>query len=557
MTYRFQDFELDQDCRELRLRGREVALQPRVFDLLAYLIRHRERTVSKDELLDALWPGVIVTEASLQRAVSLARTALRQGGAADRIRTYARRGYRFLADDADHADDREPERADGTLGAARRASAAEAWADAFARYGEADAVEALGGADLERYAEAALCLGRPTDAIGPLERALAAYGSIDDRRGVARAAMQLVHIKLEQGEPAVARGWYQRAARALDALPESREHGMLAWCACRLSAAAGDIDAAVNHAETAQQIGERLGDVDVATIGMCYRGFATVAGGMVGEGLSYQDEAATAVLSGEVSPVIAGYVYCSVLWTCRNLADWSRASQWTSEFTRWCSERAMPGLTAQCRMHRAELLVVRGALTEAEREIEALFDELRACSPWSEGELHRMLGDIRLARRNLDGAAAAYRRAAELGWNPQPGLALEAEGWKDRQRRGQLLANLAIVASRAGELERARAALRELDEHASDWMTPAVAAQVAHARGEVAFADGSSTQAVRHLREALSKWQRLGSPHNVAALHLAIATVYEHDGDDESAELERAAAASRLRQLDASTATHA
>ena len=566
MAYRFGEFELDEECRELRLRGREVSLQPRVFDLLAYLIRNRDRTVSKDELLDAIWPGVIVTEASLQRAVSLMRNALREGGAAERIRTYARRGYRFVADESVEPGPDGPCRA---LEQARRAFEREAWNEAFAGYAAADAADPLAGADLERYADAALCLGRPADAVAPLERALAAYGSVGDRRGAARAAMHLVHVMLERAEPAVAKGWYHRAARFLDGLPESREHGMLAWCACRLSAAAGDLSDAVSHAAEAQSVGERLGDPDVATIGMCYRGFAAIARGRVTEGVRYQDEAAAVVLSGEVSPVIAGYVYCAVLWSCRNLVDWSRAAQWSAEFTRWCKERRMPGLNTQCRLHRAELLVVRGELAEAEREIEELFEPLRECTPWAEGELHRMLGDIRLARRDHAGAEAAYRRAGELGWSAQPGLALvqmahgesaaaarglkralESQGWSPGQRRGLLLANLAIVSARAGDIAQADEALRDLDENGREWATPALAALVAHARGEVALAEGATAQAIRLLRQALETWQEIGSPHNVAALHLAIGEIYAREGDRESAELEHAAAERRFRQLD-------
>lgn len=68
--------EIDEDRREVRAGVRAVSPQPKVFELLVYLARHRQRVVPKAELLDAVWPGVVVTEASLQRAISLARTAL-------------------------------------------------------------------------------------------------------------------------------------------------------------------------------------------------------------------------------------------------------------------------------------------------------------------------------------------------------------------------------------------------------------------------------------------------------------------------------------------------
>ena len=97
MRWRFGPYLLDVARRELRVAGEVRSLQPQVFAVLAYLVRHCERVVPKDELLRVLWPDAIVTDASLQRAVSLARRALLP---ADRrlLRTYARHGYRFLGE---------------------------------------------------------------------------------------------------------------------------------------------------------------------------------------------------------------------------------------------------------------------------------------------------------------------------------------------------------------------------------------------------------------------------------------------------------------------------
>ena len=94
-TSRFGPCELDEARRSLTAHGRELKLQPLVFNLLCYLVRHRERVVPKDELLEMLWPRTIVVDNALQRLVSLARNALGEAGLADAVRTYPRHGYRF------------------------------------------------------------------------------------------------------------------------------------------------------------------------------------------------------------------------------------------------------------------------------------------------------------------------------------------------------------------------------------------------------------------------------------------------------------------------------
>jgi pimeloyl-ACP methyl ester carboxylesterase len=95
VVLRFDGFELDTGRRELRCRGELRPLQPQAFAVLEYLVRHRDRAVSKAELLRELWPDTVVGEGSVQRAVSLARTAIGDDGT--RLRTLPRHGYRFVA----------------------------------------------------------------------------------------------------------------------------------------------------------------------------------------------------------------------------------------------------------------------------------------------------------------------------------------------------------------------------------------------------------------------------------------------------------------------------
>ncbi len=95
MRFEFLDFALDPDRGEL-LHGEELlTLEPKVMAFLALLLERRGELVTKQELLDALWPGTAVTEGSLTRVVSLARAALAGGGAGEIIRTRHRRGYQI------------------------------------------------------------------------------------------------------------------------------------------------------------------------------------------------------------------------------------------------------------------------------------------------------------------------------------------------------------------------------------------------------------------------------------------------------------------------------
>ena len=97
LLYFFEDFALDSDRRELR-RGSELfSVEPQVFDLLQYLIRNRDRVVSKDDLISAVWHGRIVSEATLSSRINAARSALHDSGDEQRlIRTILRKGIRFV-----------------------------------------------------------------------------------------------------------------------------------------------------------------------------------------------------------------------------------------------------------------------------------------------------------------------------------------------------------------------------------------------------------------------------------------------------------------------------
>ncbi len=99
MVYRFHDYTLDEGRRELWRTRQLVAVEPKVFRVLLYLLQHRERMVSKEELLEQCWPKTFVSEAALTRCLTKLRKAVQADGTAPPIiKTLHGHGYRFVAD---------------------------------------------------------------------------------------------------------------------------------------------------------------------------------------------------------------------------------------------------------------------------------------------------------------------------------------------------------------------------------------------------------------------------------------------------------------------------
>ena len=99
MQFLFEDYVLDLDRRELTRGSKAIAIGPQVFDLLVYLVQNREHVVSKDNLLDAVWGGRIVSESTLTSHINAVRKAIGDNGEEQRlVRTIARKGFRFVGE---------------------------------------------------------------------------------------------------------------------------------------------------------------------------------------------------------------------------------------------------------------------------------------------------------------------------------------------------------------------------------------------------------------------------------------------------------------------------
>src|SRR6188508_600666 len=97
MKYTFSEFEIDLNQQELRRLGQAVHIEPQVFDVIVLLVRNHDRIVSKDELIETIWNGRIISEAALSSRINSARRALGDNGTDQAfIRTLHKRGFRFV-----------------------------------------------------------------------------------------------------------------------------------------------------------------------------------------------------------------------------------------------------------------------------------------------------------------------------------------------------------------------------------------------------------------------------------------------------------------------------
>jgi adenylate cyclase len=109
VVYAFGDCRLDIARRELRRGGAQIDLEPQAFDLLAYLVHHRERVVSKDDLIAAVWNRRVVSDSALTTRINAVRRALGDDGATQRlVRTITRKGLRFVGQVMELADQEGP-----------------------------------------------------------------------------------------------------------------------------------------------------------------------------------------------------------------------------------------------------------------------------------------------------------------------------------------------------------------------------------------------------------------------------------------------------------------
>jgi DNA-binding CsgD family transcriptional regulator len=433
-----------------------------------------------------------------------------------------------------------------------------AWEDAFQVLSRADQVQPLGPEDLHRLSWSAAMTARDAQMLPTMERLYHAHLDAGGLLPAARSAFWLGFRLFAQGEAGRASGWLSRSQRLVDQHGrDCVEQGYLLLPTAHRHLNAGELAEAHDAAARAAEIGQRFAEMDLAAFGRNLQGRALLLQGRLDHGLTLMDEAMVAAISGELSPVVTGIIYCSAIASCHRLYVLDRVREWTAALSSWCA--AHPQLvmfTGHCLVHRAEMFEIGGSWPEAVEEarravqrcVRDIEREAAGRAHYQQAEIHRLRGELELAE-------AAYREASRCGVEPQPGLALlrlaqgDAEAaanairrvvraTADRLQRTRYLPAYVEIMLSAGDLEEARTASRDLQETASSLNTPVLEAIAAHACGAVQLAEGNAHAVLDPVRRSFQIWQQLGAPYLAARLRVLLARACAALGDVDSARLE-------------------
>jgi DNA-binding CsgD family transcriptional regulator/tetratricopeptide (TPR) repeat protein len=454
------------------------------------------------------------------------------------------------------------------LARARKSFEQQTWADSYRLFEAADREAPLAPEDLERLATAAYLMGREDESEAFWERAHRAFLERGDREGAARSACWLAVGLQLRGAIAPASGWFARAQHILDeGQIECVVRGFLLIPSAIQRVVQGDPAAGDALFSQAAEIARRYGNRDLACKAAQGRGRALIRLGRIPEGVALLDEAMVAVIAGDVSPILAGDAYCTVLEGCQEIFDLRRAYEWTTALARWCATQAdLVRYRGECLLYRAEVLQMRGKWDEAARDAQDAC-ELLTSRPAGGAAFYR-LGEIHRLRGEFEKAEAAYMQANERGRKPQPGLPLLrlAQGEIDtaaasirsalldtrtQAARARMLAAAVEILLATGDLENAHAAATELSTIASAIGASLLNAASAQATGAVLLAKGDVAGAATWLCQASEIWRDLGMPYEEAHTCLLMAGVCERRGDHEGRRLDVEAARRLFKQLNA------
>lgn len=445
------------------------------------------------------------------------------------------------------------------------------WADAYSFLVSADSETSLDAEDLELLAKAAYLIGKESGCTDTWARAHQKFLDQANTKRAANSAFWTGMLLFFRGEHAQGGGWMARARRLIDEYrQDSAESGLLLIPEGLQFLRKGEAESAQELFSKAAEIGKRFNNPDLVILGRLGHGQSLIQQNKIDEGTTLFDEAMVSVVSDEISPIVAGIVYCAVIETCQNIYDLQRAREWTEALSRWCDTQ--PDLIpyrGQCLVRRAEILQLRGKWPDAMNEARRACELTRPSSPPATGEAYYRQAEIYRLQGKFSKAGEAYKQASKWGRNPQSGLALlqlvqgETEAAKmairnvesetqDRLARSRILPAYVEIMLASGELQDAEAGADELSDIASEVDAPFLQAIAARALGTVLLANAKHREALKKLRRSWGMLKTLESSYEAARTRVLIGLACRELGDENTAEMELDAASRVFQQLGAS-----
>ena len=457
-----------------------------------------------------------------------------------------------------------------------RAAAAEAnWARAYEYFSAADdADHPLALDDLPLFADTAFLVGKTDEAIELYQRAHQQYLEAGNLGQAVRQVFWLVLHYVNRGDFAQGGGWLARGHRLVEGLDEEtiEQAYMLAPLAFRQVVVEHDFQGGYEKARNVANLARRFGDTNLFALALNMQGRSELLSGKTANGLALLDEAMVTVLSGGVSALVAGIVYCSLIAACFDISEVKRAEEWTEALTRWCDrQHGMVAFNGECLVRRAAIAQLRGDWTTAAKEArlgrekaELAADRyMTGLAIYQEAEIHRLRGDFELAEHG-------YEAATAWGVDPQPGLSLLRLGQGkvetaaasisrllsevvDPVHRARLLPAAVEIMVEKGDLPIARRAADELRDLALAIPTPAMAAAAEQARGCVLLSEERFQESLIALGQAARLWGEVGAPYEQARVRVLLAQACSRVGDEDAVAMNLKAAEETFTRLGAVT----
>lgn len=407
------------------------------------------------------------------------------------------------------------------------------------------------------------------DAQRQLELAFRMFRDEGALRAAARTATSLASLHISaHGHMAAGRGWIERARMLLERVGPCVEWGYLELAA--MACDRTDIEDLLASADRALGIALDFGDADLEAQAMADGGLAMVTQGRISDGMARLDAALAAISAGEVSPIVAGICFCSMLSACDRAGDVRRAEEWTGIAAamirgfgdrpkvlhthcriaygsvlraagRWPeaeelmlaalgpADNPTPSHRALTVAHLASLRVEQGRIEEAAELLAPFEDWVSSCAP---------LAQVQLARGNVELAVAVLHRGLR-------------ELVSDALRIGPLLSLLVVAELRRGDHAAATTAADRLDELAARLDVLTLKAEAALARGRIHGRARDDTGAVTAFEAALKLLGDDVRPLLTAAVRLELAEALARSGSATAAIAEGRAALSCFERLDA------